>query len=89
MNSLLRFAFILLLLWLALTITYGISSSWRDGLLESCYAVFQYEVRDPVVLDHLACNTYDFFHKWWWLLYCLVPPVAALAITLAFRRTAA
>ena len=89
MNSILRFAFIVSLLWLGLTLAYDLSSSWRDGLLESCYAAFQYDLREPTVLDHLACKTYDFFYGWWWLLYCLVPPVAALVITLAFRRRAA
>ena len=89
MHFLLRFAFILSLLWLALTLAYGLSSSWRDGLLDTCLYLFQSGIREPNFLDHLLCNTYDFFDKWWWLLYCLVPPVAALAITLAFRRTAA
>ena len=88
-QSILRFAFILCLLWLLLTLAYGLSSSPRDELLETCLDVFQLGVREPSVLDHLLCNTYDFFDKWWWLLYCLVPPIAALGVTLAFRRSAA
>jgi len=89
MQSALRFSFILLLFWILLATAYSLSSSWRDDLLRTCLAVFSYGLRKQGIFDHFLCTTYDFFHVWWWLLFFTVPPLAALATTFAFRRTAA
>ena len=89
MGSTLRFAFILLVLWAGIAFVHGPTSSWFDGLLNNCQIAFATDREDQSLIDHFRCGAFDVIEKWSWLLIIVSSVFGALALTFAFRRTAA
>ena len=89
MNSVLRFTFILFVLWLGLALVQFFSAPWLDDQVSGCIVAFTLQRPEQDAFDFLFCEGFDFIRKWGWLLVMTASVLAALALTFSFRRTAA
>nr|CAP48935.1 putative integron gene cassette protein [uncultured bacterium] len=88
MNSTLRFALILLVLWAGIFVLHAPFSSWFEHRLHECMLAFSSDREEQSWISHLSCSAYDIVYKWAWLLTIAASLLGALAMTIAFRRAA-
>jgi hypothetical protein len=78
-TTILRFAFILTVLWLGISVVYALPSDWFDLLISRCL------LEEKPYL----CWIHDLIYGWGWLVVIALSLLMALLLTFALRPRAA